>query len=1045
MGLASILGVVCQGCRKQFKLVNSPTLPESKRYDINVRAVWGSVSTGNGPSHLNELLGTMNSPGLSSTSFTSIEEEIGKWWANTLKDSMLKAGVEERRLAIERGSFHQEIPAITVITDGGWSKRTHKHSYNALGGVAIIIGKETGKLLFLGVRNKYCYICNTAASNKTEPRDHSCYKNWDSDSLSMESDIILEGFKEAESTHGVRYMRIIGDGDSSVYARIRDEIPVWGRYVVKEECSNHVTKCLRSNLEKLVSDNPLYKGKNHLTKSVRIRIVSAVRGSIRFRSKEMKDGKRSRDDAVRMLKHDIRNCVHHIFGYHSDCSDFCKAKGQQNTCTGKTTDTQDCDAEEGPSDIFEEQISHWKDGSTVDAQEESRLGTSIKFSDVEQFIISDVSVLLARIAEKADRLIGNTTTNLAECWMHIRCKFDGGKIYNLCFRGSWHGRCYAGGLRMNFGPEWSPIVWEKATGTEAGVYHRATYTRRRQQLKKANKHHQKSETKQKRWKRKMASFRQNSTKKAKKSYGPEALDVSADISTAELDKEKTGFYNKHVKVSTQQINQISASTLNQSQSGLWHTERKRRLTASNFGHIVKRRPSLPINKIVKNLLYMKFTGNRHTKNGLLQERSTIEEYKLKKAEEGENVIVESSGLIISKDHPYLAGSPDGIVTTSSGNTGLIEIKNLLHSKPINLHQASENSNFCLINKKGTLYLKENHIYYHQCQGLMNICNFEWIDFVVRTLNPYQMIIHRITRDKDFWNNTMLPKLHAFYFNCLLPELASPREGKSPGIREPGVWSPCCNKTYSCRVCHDENENHELVRKEVQNIVCLKCETKQEINKNCTNCDLLFGNYFCEICRLYDDTDKGQFHCGPCGLCRVGGRENFFHCQKCDLCLSTSLKDNHKCIEKASHNNCAVCLYDLHTSRMSTAIPPCGHLIHSNYSCPTCGQCMVDMKRVWEHLDNEIAQVRMPDEYKDYKVQILCKDCHKESRVLFHVVGLKCQHCGSYNTCRAAEPEGAEDPSSSELHGQTSQQSSSASAQGVEEQQTNGPYNEMMDD
>ncbi|KAK3102700.1 hypothetical protein FSP39_013237 [Pinctada imbricata] len=184
---------------------------------------------------------------------------------------------------------------------------------------------------------------------------------------------------------------------------------------------------------------------------------------------------------------------------------------------------------------------------------------------------------------------------------------------------------------------------------------------------------------------------------------------------------------------------------------------------------------------------MKFTGNRNTKNGLLQERSTIEEYKLKKAEEGENVIVESSGLIISKDHPYLAGSPDGIVTTSSGNTGLIEIKNLLHSKPINLHQASENSNFCLINKKGTLYLKENHIYYHQCQGLMNICNFEWIDLVVRTLNPYQMIIHRIIRDKDFWNNTMLPKLHAFYFNCLLPELASPREGKSPGIREPGVW------------------------------------------------------------------------------------------------------------------------------------------------------------------------------------------------------------------------------------------------------------------
>ena len=34
-------------------------------------------------------------------------------------------------------------PAITVIVDGGWSKRSHKHSYNAKSGVAIIIGKQT--------------------------------------------------------------------------------------------------------------------------------------------------------------------------------------------------------------------------------------------------------------------------------------------------------------------------------------------------------------------------------------------------------------------------------------------------------------------------------------------------------------------------------------------------------------------------------------------------------------------------------------------------------------------------------------------------------------------------------------------------------------------------------------------------------------------------------------------------------------------------------------------------------------------------------------
>ena len=36
-------------------------------------------------------------------------------------------------------------------------------------------------------------------------------------------------------------------------------------------------------------------------------------------------------------------------------------------------------------------------------------------------------ILLNRMAEKAERLIGNFTSNLAESWMHIRCKFDAEK------------------------------------------------------------------------------------------------------------------------------------------------------------------------------------------------------------------------------------------------------------------------------------------------------------------------------------------------------------------------------------------------------------------------------------------------------------------------------------------------------------------------------------------------------------------------------------------------------------------------------------------
>ena len=53
---------------------------------------------------------------------------------------MLAAGKEEKKLALERKDIINGYPAITVIIDGGWSKRSHKHSYNAKSGVAIIIG-----------------------------------------------------------------------------------------------------------------------------------------------------------------------------------------------------------------------------------------------------------------------------------------------------------------------------------------------------------------------------------------------------------------------------------------------------------------------------------------------------------------------------------------------------------------------------------------------------------------------------------------------------------------------------------------------------------------------------------------------------------------------------------------------------------------------------------------------------------------------------------------------------------------------------------------
>ena len=64
---------------------------------------------------------------------------------------MKQAGIEEREHAIQQGHYHQGVPAITVVVDAGWSKQTHKHTYNALSAVGVIFCHYTGKLLYVGL------------------------------------------------------------------------------------------------------------------------------------------------------------------------------------------------------------------------------------------------------------------------------------------------------------------------------------------------------------------------------------------------------------------------------------------------------------------------------------------------------------------------------------------------------------------------------------------------------------------------------------------------------------------------------------------------------------------------------------------------------------------------------------------------------------------------------------------------------------------------------------------------------------------------------
>ena len=203
--LASILSSTCTQCGGCIRLEMSHKVMGPNGYECwesNLSTVWGQMSTSNGHNNLQDAMSVLGVPIMSKMTFIQTERDIGEMWEREMDKAVLETGNKEKRLADERGNYHQDVPAVTVVVDGGWSKRSHKLSYNACkSGVRIIIGQKTGKILHIGVRNKHCSAC----AQGIPPEKHTCFKNCNASSSEMETDIILDGFLKAEKTHGVRY------------------------------------------------------------------------------------------------------------------------------------------------------------------------------------------------------------------------------------------------------------------------------------------------------------------------------------------------------------------------------------------------------------------------------------------------------------------------------------------------------------------------------------------------------------------------------------------------------------------------------------------------------------------------------------------------------------------------------------------------------------------------------------------------------------------------------------------------------------------------
>lgn len=222
--------------------------------------------------------------------------------------------------------------------------------------------------------------------------------------------------------------------------------------------------------------------------------------------------------------------------------------------------------------------------------------------------------------------------------------------------------------------------------------------------------------------------------------------------------------------------------------------------------------------------------------------------------------------------------------------------------------------------------------------------------------------------------------------------------------------PTCLRFYTCRLCHDLTEpTHTMERSEVRSIACMKCGKIQPPDQECIECNFVFAEYFCEKCKLYDnDINKNIYHCDDCGICRLGCGLgiDYFHCHGCNACISILLENDHQCMENRTKCNCPICGDYLFTSQKKVVVMPCSHAIHQHcynqfvekfYKCPICSKTIIDMKARFREIDNEISLQPMPEPYNLWKCVINCNDCLTNSVCNYHVLGLKCAICQSYNT------------------------------------------------
>jgi hypothetical protein len=318
------------------------------------------------------------------------------------------------------------------------------------------------------------------------------------------------------------------------------------------------------------------------------------------------------------------------------------------------------------------------------------------------------------------------SNNYAENYNSVLTKFVGGK--RVCFfkRGSYEMRYNAAGVSFNRMGTYQEMIHRHLTKKTPGKHTKKFVSAKIKSLR----YNAKRKLEFQNIKNKCATDKsKNDIEGPDKDYGPEA-NFTED---SECLNKKTEFVN-NLNKSVEEIAQLEKLTVDQSSSQMWKSERSKRITASRFGKICKLKKTTNRNKVVHDMLFSTFIGNRCTRYGIEKEPIAIEEFR-----EKYDKCIDPCGLFVDEVDPYLGASLDGVIRNENA---IIEVKCPYVSKDLTPDQAIALKKIkCATYHNGTFQLKRNHDYFYQMQGQLHVAKQDFCYFIL--WSPKGMLVEKV--------------------------------------------------------------------------------------------------------------------------------------------------------------------------------------------------------------------------------------------------------------------------------------------------------------